>query len=423
MGSPGSVWGSGLTSVLERLDPILGQVDPAATGWFRLADPRSAVLLILVTIVLIGGGRRLYLSAKARRGVARLSESDISAEEVLSAADHGREGLFELFRLLSEAKTPEIRAAAGHALSRLWSRDELIPEEEQAIVRLAFAVNWRARRKYPRALQGSISIVVRYGLVFLDRQTNGKPIETADTLEPKALEWSHRVAGSGRASLESFSEWRPGQGEVAFSIDPADFTTDGPHRLSLQTKVRTGEKLTSAWEIELPHIPFPFEFDPRLSIEALLTSPDDQRSEALAEAIQFLDSETSTTEEEVPRFLDLPGDFVLRNPPELVVNAPIGCDLAHVLELEFEGVPGQFRAGSVILSGQGGRDPGPKTRHVFSIGPIEGLPADTINRPTEVRLRAILTANPNLGWADPDVRSLWPEPIKTNWATARVIRR
>ena len=57
---------------------------------------------------------------------------------------------------------------------------------------------------------------------------------------------------------------------------PADFETDGPHRLVLQARVRT-VGLTDSWELELPHIPFSFEFDPRLAVDALFALPDDAR--------------------------------------------------------------------------------------------------------------------------------------------------
>ena len=55
---------------------------------------------------------------------------------------------------------------------------------------------------------------------------------------------------------------------------PADFETEGPHRLVLQTRVRT-VGLTTPWELELPHVPFTFEFDPRLEVDALFALPDE----------------------------------------------------------------------------------------------------------------------------------------------------
>ena len=39
------------------------------------------------------------------------------------------------------------------------------------------------------------------------------------------------------------------------------------------------------------------------------------------------------------------------------------------------------------------------------------------------RMRLILAPNPDLGWTDPDVRSIWPGSITTDWASVRVIRK
>ena len=38
-------------------------------------------------------------------------------------------------------------------------------------------------------------------------------------------------------------------------------------------------------------------------------------------------------------------------------------------------------------------------------------------------MRAILEANADRGWADPKIRSIWPEPIVTNWVEVTVVRR
>jgi hypothetical protein len=35
----------------------------------------------------------------------------------------------------------------------------------------------------------------------------------------------------------------------------------------------------------------------------------------------------------------------------------------------------------------------------------------------------VLTADPDLGWTDPDVRSVWPGTLVTDWTTVRIIRR
>jgi len=57
---------------------------------------------------------------------------------------------------------------------------------------------------------------------------------------------------------------------------PADFETNGPHRLILKTRVRT-TGLSESWELELPQMPLSFEFDPTLSVDALSTMADASR--------------------------------------------------------------------------------------------------------------------------------------------------
>ena len=59
------------------------------------------------------------------------------------------------------------RDAAGRAIAALWAQDQLIAEEEQALVRRGYAANWSARRRYPRAIRSEIPITVTYGLPFL----------------------------------------------------------------------------------------------------------------------------------------------------------------------------------------------------------------------------------------------------------------
>lgn len=384
-------------------------------GWTWLADPRSAVLICLGSVILIGGGRRLWQGWQARRAAERLADPDVTPAEVEAAADHGRAGLMELFRILGEAERPApLRDAAGRALAALWRRDDLIAEEEQALVRRGFSVDWRARRRYPRGLRAPIPIEVRYGVPFL--VDGGKGVGPAD------LEWSHRILGAERAGLERDSPWTAGPGLAAFAVDPGDFAGNGPHRLVLQAKVRTGKGLTGPWEIELPRVPFTFEFDPALAVDALAALEDSGRAEAIAKAVGL--ERPEPPEEGVgSTYLDLNDELALRDPPAIRVATPLPADLAHRVELEFEGVPGRFPAGAVVLSGQGtGRDE-PEGVARFPLGPVEPLPPGAIERPGERSVRAILTADPDRGWADPAIRSIWPGTITTDWTPARVVRR
>jgi hypothetical protein len=393
----------------------MGKNDEKSAGsrsfwqWADPRDPRTAVLTFLVAALVFGGGRKLLQAVRARRSVAALEGPDPLPDEVEAASEHGRAGLIELFRLLGTAEKPEVRDAAGRALSVLWAKDELINEEEKALVRRGFAVQWRARRRYPRGLKTPIPIEASYGVPFL--------VEGGSGVNPSNLVWSHRVLGAERAGLEIPSGWLKGPGLASFTIEPSDFATLGPHRLALAAKVKV-VGLTDSWEIELPQIPFSFEFDPILTVEAILTSLDESRAPDFERAIRL---EAVEGREVGSRHLDLGPELVLRDPPELVVTTPLPSDLAHSLAVEFEGIPGQFRAGQVVISGQTGS--GAIESRRFPLEQIVGLPPGAIDRPGERKLRVVLTADPDLGWADPDVRSLWPGTMTTDWATVRVIRR
>ncbi len=240
---------------------------------------------------------------------------------------------------------------------------------------------------------------------------------------PNDLEWSHRVLGARRAALEEFSPWAAGRGHLVFSIIPDDFPTNGPHRLVLQTRVRpTG--LSSSWEIELPHVPFSFEFDPILRLDAILTLPDADRDETISHAIKLAAVFGRT--DEPARHVPLGGEWILRNPPRLCVATPLPSDLAHVLSIELDGTPGHFPAGSLILSGQGLPHPGPDQVELivrrFDLGPVPPMPVGAIERPGVRRMRLRLKADPEFGWADPDVRSVWPGEMETNWVEAEIVR-
>jgi hypothetical protein len=103
------------------------------------------------------------------------------------------------------------------------------------------------------------------------------------------------------------------------------------------------------------------------------------------------------------------------------------CDLAHAIAIEFDGIPGHFPGGSLIVSGQGlaplGSEPARTIVRRFDLGPAPPLPDGAIERPGVRRMRLRLAADPGLGWADPDVRSVWPGTTETNWVDVEIIRR
>ncbi len=336
----------------------------------------------------------------------------MTPDDVAAAVEHGRAGLIDLFRILGTAEAGPLRDAAGHALAALSARDELIAEEEKAIVRRGFVASWRARRRYPRGLRSAIPIAVAYGVPFL-RDRDGE-------VGPASLEWSHRIVGARRAALEALTPWKAGPGSAEFAVVPGDFEDDGPHRIVLHARARTAG-LTDSWQIDLPQIPFPFEFDPNLSVDALFALADDARGEAIARAVHL--EAPAPDEGRGPEYLALGVEMALRDPPVLVVVTPLPCDLSHTVEVEFEDIPGRIAAGAVVLSGQGlsRGEPGPPRS--FRLGPLAPEPAPAPDRPGPRRLRAILTPDPDRGWADPDIRSIWPGTIETGWVDVQVVRR
>lgn len=392
-------------------------VATAQRGWSRwLGEPRNTVFLVLASALALGGGRKLLQWWRARASVARLSEPNPTIDAVTAASSHGRAPLMDLFRILTTADSEPLRQAAGRSLAVLWAQDNLIVEEEKALILRGFATQWRARRRYPRRIQGAIPITIDYGVPFLQGGDEGVTAEN--------LEWSHRVLGTRRATHESFTPWKTGVARVKLDLIPGDFDTNGPHRLVLQPRVRT-KGLTDTWELDLPQIPFHIEFDPALSPEALFTLADTTREEAIARTLRLERNATIDGEGEggAVSYLPLNEEFAFRAPPELSITTPLPCDLAHQLEIEIDGVAGQFKAGPVVLSGQGANPAEAPMNRRFPIGPVEGVPHDAIERPGVRRVRARLSADPDLGWGDPDIRSIWPGTLVTEWVDVEVVRR
>ena len=374
------------------------------------------MLVVLGGVALIGGGRRLLQAWNARKAVTRLEEPDITPAEIESVSAFGRSGLTELFRIFGESTRSDLREAAGRAIANLWAQDQLIAEEEKALVRRGYTATWNARRRYPRALKSEIPIRVSYGLPFLESASSG--------IKPENLEWSHRVTGARRAALEAYSDWRPGTGLSEFSIIASDFETNGPHRIALQARVRTRD-LTESWQIELPHLPFNFEFDPRLEVGSLLALADADREQSIQRSIR-LESPEPTGETE-SHFLPLNAEMAIRNPPSLLITTPLACDLAHRVFVEFDQVSGRFPWGAILLSGQGGRrtegEIERERSRSFPIGPVEPIPPGILDRPGRRHLRLFLEADPDRGWTDPEIRSIWPGTIETGWVDVEIVRR
>ena len=124
----------------SRRLPGRGTGTPQGRRW--LSEPKAVIWLALAAAVLLGGGRRLIAWWQARKAVARLDAPDVTAAEIEAVADHGRTGAYDLLRIFSSGPSEQVRQAAGSSLARLWLLDQLVPEEEQAVVRRGFTVTW-----------------------------------------------------------------------------------------------------------------------------------------------------------------------------------------------------------------------------------------------------------------------------------------
>ncbi len=384
--------------------PTVPKGNPGLGGW--LTDSRNAVLVVVAAALVIGGGRKWLQAVRARKLVDRLDHPEPPLDAIAEAPRHRRAAVISLFRLLGTSPSAEVRRAAGQALAVLWKADELIVEEEKAIVSRGFVVDWDARRRYPRALTRPIPLVVRFGLPFL--------VENPEAVGPTDLEWSWRVLGTERMSLETFSEWAPGPPRAEFELLPGDWRTNGPHRLVLHARVRT-RGLTSPWEMDLPQVPFSFEFDPILALDSLFAAPDDSRAPEFDRAVRL---EPPAKKDDRSIFRPLNASLAIRDPADLVIRPPLPNDLAHRAEIEVEGIEARLPAGDVVTIARGGEADPPLTFPLLA----EIAPFDALDGPGDLMIRVRLIPDAELGWSAPGVRSLWPGEIVTNWCPARVVR-
>ncbi len=369
-----------------------------------IAQPSGSVFLVLVLAIVVGGGLQGMRLLRSRRSVERISGDSPELEAIQEAATCGRAGLVDLFRLLEHPTSPEIRNAAGRALCRLWKADELVAEEEVAILVRGRNVIWKARRKYPRSMNTPITITVDFGPSFLE--------DSEDSIRPENLLWSYRIAGTGQVSTEQYSPWQSGATRAMIGVDPRHFPSNGPHRLVLHVRAKT-HKLTSEWEKELPQVPFTFEFDSNLQMVSLLSTADDARRQVFRHSLSLVMPSTGA---DTPSFRPITAAFAIGGPLQIVGQGELPCDLAHRVEVEIEGLSGRISS-SLIVATSGAGFPTQELR-ISSLETSEEMP----DNPSRARIRAILTPDLGLAWSSPDTRSVWPEPIETAWIEVPLYR-
>jgi hypothetical protein len=156
-----------------------------------------------------------------------------------------------------------------------------------------------------------------------------------------------------------------------------------------------------------------------------MTLPDSTRDAQIEQAIRLEPAEAS--DGDPATFLALNSQLTIRNPPRLAVTTPLPCDLAHAITIEFEGAAQGIPAGMLILSGQGLRPRSPNDSRSaverIPLGEMTSIDSGVIDRPGLRRLRVALAAAPESGWADPNIRSIWPGHTRTNWVEVEIVRK
>ena len=115
--------------------------------------------------------------------------------------------------------------------------------------------------------------------------------------------------------------------------------------------------------------------------------------------------------------------LAIRDAPSIEISTPLPCDLAHAVLVEYEDVPGRFAAGEILVSGQGSEPNAGRSTCGFPLAALVDFAEETSVRPGTRRMRARLIPDPERGWADPDVRSIWPGEITTPWMDVTIVRR
>ena len=281
-----------------------------------------------------------------------------------------------------------------------------------------FAVTWRARRRYPRGAPRRDP----------DRRDDRGPVPsmTSATSVRSDLEWSHRIVGARRAALEEFSPWKAGPGRVAFAIIPDDFPTNGPHRLVLQSRVRTGglSELLGDRAAARP-VPVRVRPDPpaRRDPDPLRRGPgrgDGAGHPAGAGRASMSDEPAGS-----------PAAGRRVGPAESAApggDDALPCDLAHAVAIEFDGTPGRFPAGSLDRE-----RPGPAAARSGSRATIDAAVRRRTRSPPLPARRDRSSGRPARAGAPRGRsparlgRSRYPlglaGAIETNWVEAEIIRR
>lgn len=378
-----------------------------------IGDPRRWVFIAVVAFLLLGGARKWLAASRGRKMADRIADGHASLDEIRQAARHGRTVLPDLLATLADGKSEDLKSAALQSLVELWRADELIAEEEKAIITRAFQIIWKQRRKYPRDYDGKFQI---HALMCLPKIHD----ESCRNWLSQHLRWETRVTGTRKATDDQWRVIPHSEMQLQIHIESRDFPEDCVHRVMFFTRVSTNE-LTSNWTLDLPGQATTFEWDQHLKSGALKADFDEKEATIMQEALAWeRNAEPDTMQ---PQLVAISSGFAIHRPPLAILTVPLPRDIAHEAVLEIEEVSSNIKLKSYVIASRGSVTTPHKQRKVIPLE-IAGLIDDSaISRAGKYRARINLQPKSEMGWADPEIRSVWPGPLASPWVEIEIVRR
>lgn len=382
-----------------------------------MADPRRWMFISVVAFLMFGGGRKWLKSIHGRRLADKIAHGTANPDEILGSYRYGRVVVQDLFEALTGGASDEIRHSAFEALVRLWQADELIAEEEKAIVTRSFQIKWNHRRKYPVSLNGTFDISATYGLFEL------KDSELQRWLSDHSR-WSYRIQGTRRAVDE---QWKQNLCDPPFAlteINSRDFPENTVHRIALFVRFRTFNQ-TSNWEIELPSQPTSFEWDLNLELNALLAPIVESELDVFTNAMNWQPASLPGPGQEGPRLVQISPGFAIHNPPETVISSPLPRDLSHAVFIELQGVTGLIPAGEWLIACRKSSEnlfQSYRSGSHWDVSPDSYIDDQLIGHAGRFQMRLVLKPIAHRGWANPEIRSVFNSKISFPWVEIEIVR-
>ena len=376
-----------------------------------MVDPRRWIFIAVVAFLIFGGIRRWMAARAGQKTADRIANGIASQDEIRNSFRHGRAVLPDLLAMLGEETSIDQKKAAFEALLRLWQADELIPEEEKAILTRAFQIRWKQRRKLPRDFSGIFQIHVFIGLPEIEDESCRQWLKSH-------LTWEMRVSGTRRATDDQWKKINDSEMKLVIEINSRDFPEETVHRIMLHTRATTTH-LTSNWVLDLPSQSTSFEWETHLKALALRADFDDAESKEMQSGLIWRESELESNQES--QLLQISHSFGIFKLPTPQLKLPLPRDISHDVILIIDGINSHISLNHAVMEC---RQQPASTQQIRTLPlKIQNLIADDqISHAGKYKARLILKPRPELGWADPEIRSVWPESLEFPSIEIEIVR-